>query len=143
MKSMFVRQLFILSLASFCTFALASGPGGVPPANAQEAFSTASVVFLGRVEQVFKDDYGYESTAKVRVQQIWKGREFLASTIRIDGTGGPTYPARVFKLGETYLFYLPVIERGKLLRADSFLHRVLPKSEAADDLVYLSKTHES
>jgi hypothetical protein len=125
-------------LAFTVGFVAASAPGGVPPETAAQAFAQADVVFLGRVTRIFKDQYGYESTAGVEVVKIWKGKKLLASTVRVDGKGGPTYPARVFKLNETYLFYLPVMENGKSFRADSFLNRVLVKSEAGDDLAYLS-----
>ena len=142
-RRIFTWKVFAVSLAVFYSSAWASPPNGIPPKDAQEAFSKADVVFLGRIEKVFKDTYGYESTAEVEVQKVWKGKGSLSRFIRVDGKGGPTYPARIFKLGETYLFYLPVIEKGKLLRADSFLSRVLPKDEAASDLVYLSKAHKS
>jgi hypothetical protein len=142
MRGIFTRKVFVFFLAAFYSSAWATSPSGIPPKDAQEAFSKADVVFLGRIEKVSKDTYGYESTAGVEVQKVWKGQESLTRFIRVDGKGGPTYPARIFKLGETYLFYLPVIEKGKLLRADSFLNRVLPKDEAAGDLAYLSKTHK-
>lgn len=142
MRTKFTRKFFILSLVTFYSFAWASPPDGAPPKDPQEAFSKADVVFLGRVEKVFKDTYGYESTAEVEVQRVWKGQDSLSHFIRVDGKGEPTYPARIFKLGETYLFYLPVIEKRKLLRADSFLNRVLPNGEAGSDLAYLSKARK-
>lgn len=98
----------------------------------------ADVVFLGRVRAVFKDRYGYDSTADVEVVTVWKGREWLAPRVAVDGSGGPTYPARIFKRGETALFYLAVIEKGKRFRADSFLHRVVAEPAAAEDLSFLS-----
>jgi hypothetical protein len=125
-----------------CSVALASSPSGMPPKNSREAFVRADVVFIGRVEQVFKDSHGYDSAAEVEVQKIWKGKELLFHRVKVDGKGGPTSPARIYKLHETYLFYLPVIEKGRLFRADVFLHRVVPKAEASDDLSYLSNTHE-
>ena len=142
MKRIIATSIFALALVACNSYVWASPPDGVPPKNAQEAFSNADVVFLGRVEKVLKDSYGYDSTAQVQVQTVWKGNGLLSRFILVDGGGGPTYPARVFKLGETYLFYLPVIEKGKLLRADSFLNRVLPKNEASDDLAYLSKAQK-
>src|SRR6266496_898271 len=141
MKRTIATSMFAFSLIASNPYAWASPPSGVPPKDAQEAFSKADVVFLGRVEKVLKDPYGYDSTAQVEVQTVWKGNGLLSRFILVDGGGGPTYPARVFKLGETYLFYVPVVEKGKLLRADSFLNRVLPKNEASDDLAYLSKGH--
>jgi hypothetical protein len=122
--------------------AWASPPVGAPPKNAQEAYSRADVVFLGRVEKVFKDTYGYDSSAQVEVRKVWKGNGILSRVVLVDGKGGPTYPARVFKTGETYLFYLAVAEKGKPLRADSFMNRVLPKDEASGDLEYLPKGHK-
>jgi hypothetical protein len=142
MKRTIATRIFAFALVACSPYAWASPPNGVPPKDAQEAFSKADVVFLGRVEKVLKDTYGYDSTAQVQVQTVWKGNGLLSRSILVDGGGGPTYPARVFKLGETYLFYLPAIEKGKVLRADSFLNRVLPKNEASDDLAYLSKAHK-
>ena len=62
-------KVFAFSLAVFYSSAWASPPDGIPPQDAQEAFSKADVVFLGRIEKVFKDTYGYESTAEVEVQR--------------------------------------------------------------------------
>jgi hypothetical protein len=142
MKRTIATSIFALALVACNPYVWASPPNGVPPKDAQEAFSKADVVFLGRVEKVLKDTYGYDSTAQVQVQTVWKGNALLSSFILVDGGGGPTYPSRIFKLGETYLFYLPVVEKGKLLRADSFLNRVLPKNEASGDLAYLSKAQK-
>lgn len=143
-----MRRTSIASTSLFASMALsfyawASPPNGVPPKDAEEAFASADVVFLGRVEKVLKDSYGYDSTAHVEVQRVWKGGKTLSRVVLVDGGGGPTYPARVFRVGETYLFYLPLIDNGKRLRADSFLNRVLPKDEASGDLAYLSKLHKS
>jgi len=139
---MMKQKISLLILLGFCSFTWASPPAGTPPKEPQEAFAKADVVFLGRVEKVFKDSYGYDSTATVEVLTIWKGKQLLSRHIQIDGKGGPTYPARIFKAGETYLFYLPVIEKGKLFRADSFLNRVVPQSDASVDFAYLSKEHK-
>jgi hypothetical protein len=134
----------IAFLAATCfvlsqSVAMASVPDRVPPANAEDAYRKADVVFLGRVDGVTKDQYGYQSLAEVRILKIWKGRNHLPPKVQIDGRGGPTYPARIFNNGAVYLFYLPVLKNGASLRADSFIHRVLPESEAQSDLVILER----
>ena len=116
----------------------ASSPDGSPPQNAKEAIAKSDVVFLGKVKNVAKDKLDFPSLAEVRVQKVWKGKDLLPKSVRIDGSGGPTYPARLFKTNATYLFYLPVIEKATVLRADSCLHRVLIESEAKEDLRYLA-----
>lgn len=136
------KRLFAFAILTASCVALASSPAGIPPRDAQEALHKADAVFLGRVIKIEKDSFGYDSTAHVAVQHTWKGKELLSHVVLVDGTGGPTYPARIFKRGETYLFYLPVTEKRKALRADSYLHRVIPKRDAADDLAYLSKSHK-
>lgn len=138
-----IASTSLVALLALCFHAWASPPSGVPPKDAEEAFASADVVFLGRVEKVLKDSYGHDSTAHVEVQRVWKGGKNLSRVVVVDGGGGPTYPARVFEVGETYLFYLPLIDNGKRLRADGFLNRVLPKDEASGDLVYLSQLHKS
>lgn len=143
-----MRNAGIASAILFASMALsfhawASPPKGVPPKDAEEAFSSADVVFLGRVQKVLKDSYGYDSTAHVEVEQVWKGSKNLSRVILVDGGGGPTHPARIFKVEETYLFYLPSSDNGRRLRADGFLNRVLPKDEASGDLAYLSKLRKS
>jgi hypothetical protein len=142
MRTSIATSVISSVLVTLCFCSWAAPPSGVPPKDAQEAFSTADVVFLGRVQKVLKDTYGYDSTAHVEVQSVWKGSKFLSQVVLVDGSGGPTYPARVFKVGETYLFYLPILDNGKLLRADSFLNRVLPKDKATGDLDYLSRLHK-
>ncbi|MDQ2734292.1 MAG: hypothetical protein M3Y55_04725 [Pseudomonadota bacterium] len=138
MQRRLVVKFAVLSLlAPFVTFA--SPPSGAPPKNAAEAFAAADLVFEATVERVFKDDHGYDSSADVRVQRVWKGT--LGPSLRIDGKGGPTYPARLFELGKTYLFYLPAAPPGQPLRADSYLHRVLAKGDASEDLKFLSAPH--
>ena len=81
----------------------ASTPLGAPPADAAEAFSKSDVVFLGNIESVTNDNWGFPSLANVRVEKVWKGRESLSVLAKVDGSGGPTYPARLFKVGNTYL----------------------------------------
>ncbi len=138
MQCRLVVTFAVLSLlASFATFA--SPPSGAPPKNAAEAFAAADLVFEARVERVFKDDYGYDSSADVRVRRVWKGHP--GPSLRIDGKGGPSYPARLSKLGETDLFYLPAASPRQPLRADSYLHRVLAKGDASEDLKFLSAPH--
>ncbi|HZV91818.1 MAG TPA: hypothetical protein VFF72_01300 [Caldimonas sp.] len=131
-----------LILPLLCSCAWASSPGGFPPKDAAEAFARADAVFLGEVERVKKDIYGYDSTAYVKVEKVWKGRSLLSPAVVVDGVGGPTYPARIFKVGETYLFYLSASDKGAALRADGFLNRVLPKGEAAGDLGYLARARK-
>lgn len=81
-------------------------------------------MFVGKVEKTSNDRFGYSSLAAVRVQQVWKGRAFLSRPIvHIDGSGGPTYPARVFWQGQAYLFYLPAPNPAGAFRADSYLHQ--------------------
>lgn len=142
MRRRIATSMFALLFVASGFNALGSAPNGFPPKDAQEAFSKADVVFLGRVEKVLKDTYGYDSTASVEVQKVWKGSKFLSRVALVDGAGGPTYPARIFKEGAVYLFYLPVLANGKSLHADSFLNRVLTKDEASGDLKYLSKLHK-
>ncbi len=133
----FIYCLMILSSLSSPVFG--SAPTGAPPANAEDAFSQSAFVFTGKVREVYKDAYGYNSTADVVVEKCWKCTETLSSIIKINGKGGPTYPARIFEIGETYLFYLPPLDLDKSLRADSYLHRVLKVSDATQDFVYLNK----
>ena len=64
---------FILSLCIFQRIASASEPDGAPPQNATEAFAKADAVFLGKVESVTNDRFGYPSLANVRVEKFWKG----------------------------------------------------------------------
>lgn len=136
-KYFWFPALVILCFFSKGTFA--SSPSGTPPRNAEDAFLKSGVVFLGKVESVTKDNLGFPSIADVKVERIWKGKEFLSSLTKVDGSGGPTYPARLFKVGTTYLFYLPAKEKNTF-RADSYLHRVLMETEAEEDLQYLSRT---
>ncbi|MGE0488852.1 MAG: hypothetical protein AB7S38_06525 [Vulcanimicrobiota bacterium] len=110
--------------------ALAEVPTGTPPADAPAAFARSSQVFVGTVVAVNKDKYGYPSLATVQVDQLYKGK--LKGKVKVDGHGGPTYPARLFKEGQQLLFYL-----NDDLRADSYLNRVLPLTEASADLEYL------
>ena len=117
----------------------ASTPLGAPPADAAEAFSKSDVVFLGNIESVTNDNWGFPSLANVRVEKVWKGRESLSVLAKVDGSGGPTYPARLFKVGNTYLFYLPTKANGGMFRADSYLHRVVTGKEVEEDLKYLSR----
>ena len=142
-RSNAAQRMILSVLVTLCFCAWASPPIGVPPNDAGEAFSTADVVFHGRVNSILKDAYGYDSTARVEVQRGWNGIEYLSRVVVVDGRGGPTYAARAFKVGETHFFYLTVIDNGKLLRADSYLNRVLPKDEARGDLDYLSKLPKS
>jgi hypothetical protein len=117
----------------------AASPASSPPEDPREAFAGSDVVFQAKVERVFQDGHGYDSSADVRVQRIWKGRQYLHPLARIHGTGGPTYPARIFfTVGQVYLFYLPANAQGKGLHADSFLHRVVPKDASTGDLKFLS-----
>lgn len=137
------------------TRSLASPPAGTPPKTPKQAYEKAEVVFVGRVESVSKDKLGFVSQAEVRVEKYWKGGKLLGKTVRIDGAGGPTHPARIFAKGKRYLFYLPAPgARGNgkhTFRADSFLHRVLVLEKAIsqaekaqprqseDDMKYLSQ----
>ena len=136
-KYLWFAALVILCFVSKVTFA--SSPSGTPPQNAEDAFLKSVVVFLGKVESVTKDNLGFPSIANVKVERIWKGKEFLGTLTKVDGSGGPTYPARLFKVGATYLFYLPAKEKNTF-RADSYLHRVLMETEAEEDFQYLSRT---
>ncbi len=129
--------LWVAGIA-FAACAHASPPAGAPPKDAKQAFAQSDVVFAGKVERTCTDEYGYASGADVRVQRTWKGSERLSPLMRVDGKGGPTYPARLFRSGEVYLFYLSASGPGKAWRADSFLDRVLPIAQAADDLKFLS-----
>lgn len=110
--------------------ALAEAPAGAPPADAPAAFANSSQVFVGTVVAVSKDKYGYPSLATVRVDQLYKGQ--VKGKVKVDGHGGPTYPARLFEKDQQLLFYL-----NDDLRADSYLNRVLPIAEANADLQFL------
>ena len=132
----------------------ASEPAGGAPRDAEEAYEWSDAVFLGKVIEVHKDDQDFESIATVQISQVWKGKN-LPFQVLVDGSGGPTNPARTFKQDQKYLFYVDYAgaagsERylnraeveesaypGGWLRADSQLHRVLPLKEAADDLEFL------
>ena len=132
----------------------ASAPAEAVPRDAEEAYEWADAVFLGKVIEVHKDDQGFESLATVQISQVWKGKA-LPSQILVDGSGGPTYPARIFKQDQKYLFYVDYAgaadsERylnraeveessypGGWLRADDHLHRVLPVKDAEEDLKFL------
>ena len=132
----------------------ASAPAGAAPRDAEEAYEWTDAVFLGKVIEVHKDDQGFESLATVQVSQVWKGKD-LPSQVLVDGSGGSTYPARIFEANQKYLLYVDYasaatsdryLDRkeveessypGGWLRADSYLHRVLPVKEAADDLEFL------
>jgi hypothetical protein len=128
----------LVALYLFPKGTLASSPAGLPPQSAKEAFSKSNLVFLGKVESVTNDKLGFPSLANVRVEKIWKGAEFLSPLTKVDGSGGSTYPARLFKVGNTYLFYLSAKEKVGTFRADSYLQRVLTGTEAKEDLKYLS-----
>ncbi|MEO6907202.1 MAG: hypothetical protein ABI210_04860 [Abditibacteriaceae bacterium] len=140
-----LRKVLYSTVVAFVSFfisgqiANASPPAGQPPKDAQQAYTQSSVVFLGSVRKVYKDGYGYNSTADVQVVKYWKGQQFLAKVVRVDGKGGPTYPARIFENGKTYLFYLPAPARKGSLRADSYLQRVLRLDQATDDLKFLTR----
>ena len=140
----------------YTSYVIASTPAGPAPKDAQQAFDWSDAVFVGKVLEVEKDQFGYNSIAKVQIAKVWKGKEFPRE-VHVDGTGGPSYPARLFMSGRSYLFYVDYSKRntrknyhhrlkqnegfypGGLLRADSFLHRVIPISRAADDLKFLSE----
>ncbi len=119
-------------------------PGQGPPKDAGEAFDRASVVFLGEVVEVLRDALGFTSVANVRVEKVWKGcQELGGPTVQVNGTGGPTYPARVFALGQRAIFYVDpggnIAEPLRTFRTDSYLHRVVTIAQAKDDLRYLAQ----
>ena len=119
-------------------------PGQGSPKDAGEAFDRASAVFLGEVVKVQRDALGFTSLANVRVEKVWKGcQELGGPRVQVDGTGGPTYPARVFALGQRSIFYVDpggnVAQPLRTFRADSYLHRVVNLAQAQDDLRYLAQ----
>ena len=118
-------------------------PGKGPPKDAAEAFDQAGAVFLGEVVQVHRDALGFTSVADVRVEKVWKGCADLAPKVQIDGTGGPTYPARVFALGQRLVFSVGSVGVGsrpaKTFRADSYLHRVVDAGQAGEDAAFLAR----
>ncbi len=129
--------------------ACASEAPGVPPKDAKEAFERSAAVFAGTVTAVQNDRYGFASIAEVNVQKVWKGMGFLELyRVRVDGQGGPTYPARIFTVGRKYLFFVDHVggesEPGAVspvvFRADSFMNRVLSVEEAALDMEYFDKS---
>lgn len=152
------KLLMALSLVLSGSFQIgqahASEPAVEAPRDAEEAYEWSDVVFLGKVTEVHKDDQGFESLASVQISQVWKGKA-LPSQILVDGSGGPTYPARIFKQDQKYLFYVDYAGRadsgrylnraeveessypGGWLRADTHLHRILPVKEATEDLKFL------
>jgi hypothetical protein len=134
-----VYSLVFWSIYLCSSISQASSPLGAPPVDAAEAFSKSDVVFLANIESVTNDKWGSPSLANVRVDKVWKGRESLSALAKVDGSGGPTYPARLFEVGHTYLFYLPTKAKDGMFRADSYLHRVLTGKEVEEDLKYLSR----
>lgn len=137
MAPILVPILAALLLSGPAARSSAPAPGTQPPANAKEGFARADAVFTGRVESVKTDRYGFASLAAVRVQTIWKGGDRINPVTLVDGQGGPTYPARIFQVGSTYLFYVPVLRRG-VVRADAYSQRVLPVQQAQADLKQLA-----
>jgi len=135
-----MKKISILFLSFLGTvLALASSPSGTPPKTPQEAFNKADAVFVGYVKSTRKDELGYDSIATVDVLKIWKGSGKIPPRVTVDGSGNPTYPARIFKWGE-YLFYVngPGVSGGSVrFRADSYLHRVIPGEGTADDKKFL------
>ena len=144
-----------MSVVLYAGYASASAPMGPAPKDAQEAFDWSDAVFVGKAVDIQKDSYGFFSIAVVRIDEVWKGKG-LPSQVHVDGTGGPTYPARLFTDGQRYVFYVDYSSKDTLryihrekrdessypggsLRADSFLHRVVPVEEASDDLTFLSR----
>jgi hypothetical protein len=139
MIKLYRRWAVLLSISSLpYAPAFGASPSGAPPRDAADAFASADLVFLGKVDSVTLDRYGYPSTAIVSVVRRWKGPARVGATVTVDGTGGPTYPARLFDKGRSYLFYLPPAQAGQPLRADSYLQRVLPEADAGADLQYLA-----
>jgi hypothetical protein len=126
-----------LVAAASVVSAIASEPACTAPATAAAAFASSALVFTARVGKVSADDLGYYSIAEVEVLQIWKGKKRLSKTIRVDGHGGPTYPARVFKRDTEYLFYISSAKSGGRFHADSFCDRVLELDAAPGDLEFL------
>ena len=111
--------------------ALAS-PGPRPPANAGEAFKKATKVFVGKVVSVRKDAGGYDSLATVHCQKSLKGG--VKGDVSVSGQGGGTEAARIFRAGETYLFYL-----GDDFHADAWSNRVVNGAEMKQDLKALGR----
>ena len=140
-KSLFILAVILVSGVFFCGKVSASEPNGSAPQNAEEAFERSDAVLTGKVIEVEKDKLGFSSLATVQVDKSWKGKD-LPLKIRIDGSGGPTYPARLFNARQSYLFYLNHTNQS-VWRADSFLNRVLPIEQASDDLKFLSQKPSS
>lgn len=130
----FLQSTLSVSFLVAHVAALASSPAGEPPKTAREAYEKAAVVFLGEVSDTKKDQFGFESIATVQVQKIFKGSELLKRSATVIGTGGPTYPARLFKKGQTLLFYT-----GTDLRADSYMNRVTDSKDAWADVASFPK----
>lgn len=105
-----------------------------PPSTAQTAYQVSDLVFVGKVLSVSKDKLGFNSIARVQVQQAVKGK--LARSVTVSGAGGTTHPARIFHLGETWLFYL-----GPDLHADSYANRVIPEAKIPADLKALKNSN--
>ncbi|MDB5100405.1 MAG: hypothetical protein JWM80_4826 [Cyanobacteria bacterium RYN_339] len=138
----------LLAIASLALPAQASAPARLPPAAAEQAFAECGLVFLGQVVSVSKDPLGFDSHARVRVLEAWKGNP--GRELAVSGQGGPTYPARIFKPGQRLLFYLErslngrqpgpisVNPRGEV-HADSFTDRVVPEAEAGPELAVLRR----
>ena len=150
------RVLLLAGLALLVGFAcsrgsaIASAPSGTPPADAEEAFQRADTVFQGTVMVVRKDALGFASVVEVEVEDVWKARHGLTPRVVVDGSGGPTYPARVFRWFERYLFYVdltnqPAEDRVELaaFKADSVLHRVVSWTESAHDFEFLASRQKA
>lgn len=123
-----MRQFLFWLLALGLAFA--SPPSGQPPKDAKAAFAASTNVFVGRVAAVRKDAYGQPSLATVMLVRTLKGKK--KGSVEVSGQGGPTYPARVFKKDEVYLFYL-----GDDLHADSVTNRVVLGADMKADLTAL------
>ena len=122
-----------------------SEPGGPCPKDAREAFDWSDVVLVGEVTDLRKDALGFDSIAEVRVQDVWKAPKGLSPVVWVDGSGGPTYPARVFERWKTYLIYARALNRplqgapleSVVLRADSCTDRAVLAQDARDDFEFL------
>ena len=133
-------------------------PFGVQVVGVEVAFSQSEVVFLGEVVDVQKDQVGFDSIAKVIVKEVWKSVHELPPQVTIDGSGDMTHAATIFKTGQEYVLYVsyathilyPRHRNGQeappqpsdsivVLRADACVNRLVPITDAREDLEFLER----